>query len=177
MDRNLNHPRDSKEALLAAFAGIIPVIPNAGGQRETLYLAKIQGQDVQLPETDWTRTEMYLRAIAENGGGGSVGMLRFTGNGSTNITIPDLVGKDLIAAILVDPLAFPVESLPTFAISLVKGDWYGNGGEYAAIMGLYTRTTELFHYDVIAGSYLSRYGFLNFNARLISGKRYAVFYK
>ena len=47
-------------------------LPNKPLARREKYLAKAAGQEVTLPETDLTREEMYLRAIAEGGGGGGV---------------------------------------------------------------------------------------------------------
>lgn len=125
MDRSLEHPRDSEETLLAAFAGILPAIPNAGGNRETIYLAKIQGQDVQLPETDRTRTEMYLRAIAEHGGIVPSGLT--AENIKWGVTIGDIVGTCPCANLVTAP------STSTGAI-LVSGDFPMNG-ETAVLYG------------------------------------------
>lgn len=47
-------------------------LPDKPLTRRETYLAKAAGQEVTLPEEDITREEMYLRAIAEGGGGGGV---------------------------------------------------------------------------------------------------------
>lgn len=173
MDRNLENPRDNKEALLAAFAGILPVIPNASGQRETLYLAKIQGQDVQLPETDRTRTEMYLRAIAEHGGGGgSVDSITFTGNGTNSIVLSELSGKTLVAAVLADTLnSAEVYASGTIAVSLFNSNLSEN--QYSAVR----LSSQVFAVETSIGSFTSATGNMTFNAILPLGKQYIAFYR
>lgn len=173
MDRSLEHPRDSKEALLAAFAGILPVIPNASGQRETLYLAKIQGQDVQLPETDRTRTEMYLRAIAEHGGGGgSVTSHGFFGNGDDSIVVPELIGKTLIACVFADTLS-PSELSESGQIAFSLSHTSVSGHPYSTI----AFPSGMGATFIIGGYFFSDTGEIGFNAILPRGKLYVAFYQ
>lgn len=171
MDRSLEHPRDSEETLLAAFAGILPAIPNAGGNRETLYLAKIQGQDVQLPETDRTRTEMYLRAIAEHGSGSPYRTVRITGNDSDRIVVPELVGKTLISAVLYANIYVPeLSSYDNIALSLYASP--ASPTYTALLMDVVTNRLSL-----SGAVFNSDTGELIFNATLPLGRWYLVYYQ
>lgn len=45
-------------------------LPDSSLTRTEQYLAKIAGQDAEIPNVPLTRLEQYLAYIAENGGGG-----------------------------------------------------------------------------------------------------------
>ena len=63
-------PITRKDHYLAKIAGDEPTLPPPL-TREEKYLAKIAGEDVDVPPYPIPRTEQYLAAILENGGGGA----------------------------------------------------------------------------------------------------------
>lgn len=63
-------PQSRNEQYLAKIAGENADLPEFPQSRTEQYLAKIAGEDVEVPEHPQSRAEEYLAVIAEGGGGG-----------------------------------------------------------------------------------------------------------
>lgn len=78
-------PQSRNEQYLAKIAGENADLPEFPQSRTEQYLAKIAGEDVEVPEHPQSRAEEYLAVIAEGGGGGGdvdVEPLSVTENGT-----------------------------------------------------------------------------------------------
>ena len=70
-------------------------LPKPASRKEQ-YLAKIAGEDTEIPEKPESRVEQYLAKIAENGGGGGGGgptVVQTTGNSQTDVMSQDATTK------------------------------------------------------------------------------------